>query len=256
MPAAILGPIAGAAVGGLMGGDSSTSQTASKEPWKAAQPWLQSNLDSGQALQGYYQQNPFNQLQQTGYQNQLSNLDNFQQNTAPGLMAFANKLMGSNYQRSPQSNQGAAWMNQGGQQGQGQPMQSQQGMAQGMQQMQGAQGSQGGGLLQAMNSIQKNAPAGLDGNMSLAGLLGPGGSMSSNGGMGGGGMGGQQAGPFSVAPSQQYGTIDWAAMNPYNGVLKPASQPAANQQAIDAAVAAEIERQRKAQENASGSQYA
>lgn len=99
MPAAILGPIAGSVVGGLMSGDSQQSQTASKEPWKDAAPWLRENLRTGQGLQNYYQQNPFNPQQQTAYQNIFGDLDAFRNQMAPGLMGFANRLMGSSYQR-------------------------------------------------------------------------------------------------------------------------------------------------------------
>ena len=99
MPAAILGPIAGSVVGGLMSDDSQQSQTASKEPWKDAAPWLRENLRTGQGLQNYYQQNPFNPQQQTAYQNIFGDLDAFRNQMAPGLMGFANRLMGSSYQR-------------------------------------------------------------------------------------------------------------------------------------------------------------
>lgn len=99
MPAAILGPIAGSVVGGLMSGDSQQSQTASKEPWADAAPWLRENLRTGQGLQNYYQQNPFNPQQQTAYQNTFGDLDAFRNQMAPGLMGFANKLMGGSYQR-------------------------------------------------------------------------------------------------------------------------------------------------------------
>lgn len=100
MPAAILGPVAGAVVGGLMsdsgGGE---QQTATKEPWSAAAPWLRQQLEQGQNLQAYYQQNPWNNLQQTAYQNTFSDIDNFRSSMAPGLMDFANRLMGTNYSR-------------------------------------------------------------------------------------------------------------------------------------------------------------
>lgn len=99
MPEAIVGPIVGSVVGGLMGGDSQQSQTASKEPWADAAPWLRENLRTGQGLQNYYQQNPFNPQQQTAYQNIFGDLDAFRNQMAPGLMGFANRLMGSSYQR-------------------------------------------------------------------------------------------------------------------------------------------------------------
>lgn len=89
----------GGGLGLLAGGDSQQSQTASKEPWKDAAPWLRENLRTGQGLQSYYQQNPFNPQQQTAYQNTFGDLDAFRSQMAPGLMGFANKLMGGSYQR-------------------------------------------------------------------------------------------------------------------------------------------------------------
>ena len=132
MPEAILGPIAGSVVGGLMSGDSEQSQTASKEPWKDAAPWLRENLRTGQGLQSYYQQNPFNPQQQTAYQNTFGDLDAFRNQMAPGLMGFANKLMGGSYQRggSTAGANGGASMGGllgGGQQGGQQAPQSMQG---------------------------------------------------------------------------------------------------------------------------------
>ena len=53
----IFGPVAGAVVGGLMS-DGGEQQTATKEPWSAAAPWLRQQLEQGQNLQAYYQQNP------------------------------------------------------------------------------------------------------------------------------------------------------------------------------------------------------
>ena len=97
MPEAILGPIAGSVVGGLM--SDGEQQTATKEPWSAAAPWLRQQLEQGQKLQAYYQQNPWNNLQQTAYQNTFSDIDNFRNSMAPGLMDFANRLMGTNYSR-------------------------------------------------------------------------------------------------------------------------------------------------------------
>lgn len=96
--AAIAGPIAGAVVGGLM--SDGGSQTASKEPWSEAAPWLRENIAQGRNLQAYYQQNPWNPMQQTAYQNTFSDIDNFRNSIAPGMMDFANRLMGTNYSRS------------------------------------------------------------------------------------------------------------------------------------------------------------
>ena len=91
MPAAILGPIAGAAVGGLM--SKGSSQQSTNEPWAPAQPMLQDLLKQGQALGGYYQQNPFNNLQRTAYQNTFSDIDNARNNVMPGLLSITNKYL-------------------------------------------------------------------------------------------------------------------------------------------------------------------
>lgn len=167
MPEAILGPIAGSVVGGLM--SDGEQQTATKEPWSAAAPWLRQQLEQGQNLQAYYQQNPWNNLQQTAYQNTFSDIDQFRNSIAPGLMGFANKLMGQNYSRG------------------GTP-----------------QRAQGVGL-----------------------------------------MSGGQSGPFSVAPSRSYGLLDFKALNPYNGALKPAEIKQPTQQTIEEAIQAELERRQR-----------
>lgn len=95
------GAVAGAAIGviGNSMNDSGGSQKTSNEPWEPTQEWLKDNIKTGRKLQGYYEQNPFNPLQQRGYENLYSDMDNFRANIAPGLMGFANNLMGSNYQR-------------------------------------------------------------------------------------------------------------------------------------------------------------
>ena len=65
-----------------------------------------------------------------------------------------------------------------------------------------------------------------------------------------GAQSGQQSrgssGPFSVSPGQSYGLLDFQALNPYNGALKPAEIKQPDQQTIEQAVKAEIERQRAA----------
>jgi hypothetical protein len=91
---AILGSVAGSVVGGLFGGDSGGgSQTVSKEPWAAAAPWLKQQIQTGQDLQGYYQNNPFNALQQQAY-GQLFGQNNYLQNAIPGLLAQFSQSQG------------------------------------------------------------------------------------------------------------------------------------------------------------------
>lgn len=196
MPAAILGPIAGSVVGGLMS-DGGEQQSTSKEPWSAAAPWLRENIAQGQNLQAYYQQNPWNSLQQTGYQNTFSDIDNFRNSIAPGMMDFANRLMGTNYSR-------------GGTTMQNKP----QAMPRS-----GAQSGNGGMLSSLLSAAQ------------------PG--QQSRG----------SSGPFSVSPGQSYGLLDFQALNPYNGALKPDQIKQPDQQTIEQAIQAELDRrqQREAQ---------
>lgn len=101
MPEKIFAPVAGAVLGGLMS-DGGGSQTASKEPWPEAAPMLKYNLKRGQELQKAYEQNPFNSIQQTAFQNQFSNLDRFNNDLTPALMRQISGLLGSNFQL-PQS---------------------------------------------------------------------------------------------------------------------------------------------------------
>ncbi|MDE2415253.1 MAG: hypothetical protein KGM60_10890 [Comamonadaceae bacterium] len=102
MPSSIIGPIAGALVGGLMSDSGGgQQQTQNREPWKPTQQPLQDLVGQGQALGNYYQQNPFNAPQQQSYQNLFGDIDAFRSQMAPGLMGFANQLMGTNYRRAP-----------------------------------------------------------------------------------------------------------------------------------------------------------
>jgi hypothetical protein len=88
------GQIIGAVAGGLMSGDGGGgTQTASKEPWAEAIPWLKQNIQTGQDLQGYYQNNPFNALQQQAY-GQLFGQNNYLQNAIPGLLAQFSQSQG------------------------------------------------------------------------------------------------------------------------------------------------------------------
>ena len=81
-----IGPAIGAAAGLLGGGSSQGGTTTQKnEPWSAAQPWLQNNLQTGQNLQSYYQRNPFNSQQQAAYGNLASSTD-FMNRLTPGLL--------------------------------------------------------------------------------------------------------------------------------------------------------------------------
>jgi len=85
------GAVAGAAVG-LVGSSLSSdknggagTQTATKEPWAAAQPWLLNNLSSGQALQDQYTAQPFSAQQTAAYNNQYG-LSDYARTLFPNLL--------------------------------------------------------------------------------------------------------------------------------------------------------------------------
>lgn len=103
-------PGSGAVIGGLLGGaldgDQSTnggagasSQSASRDPWGPAQPYLLAGLKRTQALQNQYDQTPFNPQQIQAYSNLFNDTNNFRQNVMPGLLGFANQGMSGGYQR-------------------------------------------------------------------------------------------------------------------------------------------------------------
>lgn len=82
-----LGSLAGALIGAAAGGASQGGTTTNnKAPWAPAIPWLTANLQSGQALQNYYAQNPFNPIQRAAYGNLLGQGDYVNQ-MVPGLLS-------------------------------------------------------------------------------------------------------------------------------------------------------------------------
>jgi len=95
------GGAAGGALGGMLEGDQSTNggagtQSASKDPWGPAQPYIKDNLSINQGLQDYYAQNPFTALQQQSYQKLFDTLGN---NQAGGnaMLANSNAFMNSQH---------------------------------------------------------------------------------------------------------------------------------------------------------------
>jgi hypothetical protein len=88
--------------------------TASKDPWGPAAPWLEKNLQTGQDLQNYYQQNPFNDMQKTAYQNQFSQNDRFNNELFPALMQQMGGLLGPNFQMPASYKPGGAQAQQAG----------------------------------------------------------------------------------------------------------------------------------------------
>ena len=209
MPAAILGPIAGAAVGGLMGGDKGggSSQTTN-EPWAPLQKPLINSANTGQDLERYYQKNPFNRLQQQGYQNLFTDLDSFRNQIAPGMMQFANQMMQSDYQRGPRNSQREA-MGGGMQTNMKQPMMMNQG-SDGVYDTKPMQ--MGGGLMGAMGQAGQMQRGDMSGQSFGAGM--PGGSASYGGQQGLlAAMG--QGGPFPMPSGGSYGLLDFTELNPF-----------------------------------------
>lgn len=284
MPAAILGPVAGAVVGGVMSDGGGGQQTATKDPWGPAQKPLQNSLNTGQGLEAYYQQNPFNPLQQAGYQNLYADLDNFRNVMAPQAMAFNNRMMNTNYQRKPAGTElGGAFtpinasqflppeqrQPQGGMGGGMGPGIS---MGGGMPGMPGAM-SQGGGLAGVMNGL---------GGMQGLGSMGSAASMLA--GQGGGEMGynkpmllsdsgrtkdgtpeagqnkpmqvtnagllsgGEPFGMSVVAPnSQSYGLLNWQELNPFTATNGIPKTPPVDPKTVQQLIQEEMDRRAAAQ---------
>lgn len=70
--------IGGALLGGLLGNQSSTQSTSNtQQPYAPAQPWIQSNINSGQNLQNQYQANPLSTGQIAAYGNSLGLTEGF-----------------------------------------------------------------------------------------------------------------------------------------------------------------------------------
>ena len=61
------------------------TQTDTKAPWAAAQPWIQQNMQQGQALQQQYQNQPFSPQQQQAYANSYGQSDYMRQ-LVPSLL--------------------------------------------------------------------------------------------------------------------------------------------------------------------------
>ena len=84
--------IGGALLGGLLGGQSSTqSTTQSRDPYAPAQPWINSNINSGQSLQKQYQAQPLSLGQIGAYANSQGLTDGFRAQAA-GLTSQMNNM--------------------------------------------------------------------------------------------------------------------------------------------------------------------
>jgi hypothetical protein len=94
----------GMALGALGGAaaskDSTTSKSSTNEPWAEAKPYLLDNLKTNAAMQDYYRQNPFSDLQKQQYQGLFDSLANSKANV-PGLLANANSFSQSRRGQMP-----------------------------------------------------------------------------------------------------------------------------------------------------------
>lgn len=216
---AVAASVAGAVVSSSMGGGGGgESQTASKEPWEPTRKPLINSINTGQDLERYYQQQPFNRLQQQGYQNLYSDLDQYRNQMQPGLMNFANNMMTSNYQRGPRNSQMEAMQGQM----QGMPMQGstrpqmmQQG-GDGVYQTKPMQMPGGGGLLGAMGQGMGGT---MDRGQGWGGAM-QGGNMEFQGGLPQGLLAAAPQGVFQAPSQGSYGLLDWHGLNAMNSIPK------------------------------------
>lgn len=258
---AIAGPITGALLGSMMGGDGEQTQSQSREPWAPIQPWLQELATEGQSLNRYYQQNPFNSVQRTSMQNMLGDIDNYRSNINPGMMAFANRLMNTNYSRNGgNSGRGGGY---GSGYGGGGLMGAQPRPPQGGGDMWGtggfagpAGGSSGGmrrgGDMWGTGGVAGPAPSGdmggllggmFDAQMAARGapretmgdidqfIASATGALPSGATLAAGmqNQSGRSGGPFNAPAGGMYGLLDWPELNPHtaaNGIRPPAPPPA------------------------------
>lgn len=96
--------ILGAAAG--LAGSRDSEQTASRDPWSAAQPLIRGLLDQGAELSKRYTENPFSDQQKTAYNNLGGLLNVIAQNTGGLLGGFGAAASGANnFDRSNQRRQ-------------------------------------------------------------------------------------------------------------------------------------------------------
>lgn len=239
-PFSLIGAGAGL-LGSLFGGDDGPQQTATKEPWEPARKPLINSLNTGQDLERYYQLNPFNPMQQTGYQNLYADLDQFRNQTAPGLMQFANRLMNSNYQRGPRNSQMEAMQSQMPMQAKQRPQMMQQGQD-------GSYAPQGSGeLLGAMGQAQ--GMGAIDRSQGIGGAM-QGGQMSFQGAAPQGLLAPQ--GVFQAPTHGNYGLLDWVQRNPFTATNGIPTTPVADKPAEKTPEQLAEEERRRRQQSGEG----
>ena len=266
---AVAASVAGAAVGGIMsggGGGGGGGGEVNKAPWDPAIKPLQNSIATGQALESYYQQNPFNPLQQAGYQNLFADLDNFRNVMAPQAMAFNNRMMNTNYQRKPAGTELGGAFN---------PINAAQFLPPEQRRPQGGLGMPGrGGLTDVLNGlggmpglggmgaasaqlgggeIVNTKPMQIDPSQYYSGLPQTDGggevvntkplAVASPGLLSGGGYG-----MSVVAPnSQSYGLLNWQELNPFTATNGIPKTPPVDPKTVEQLIQEEMDRRAAAQ---------
>ena len=245
---AVAASVAGAAVGGMMSDGGGGQQTATKDPWGPAQKPLQNSLNTGQGLEAYYQQNPFNPMQRVAYQNLFGDLDNFRNVMAPQAMAFNNRMMNTNYQRKPAGAELGGAFN---------PINASQFLPPEQRRPQGGLGMPGrGGLTDVLNGL--GGMPGLGGMGAASAQLGGGEivntkplAVASPGLLSGGGYG-----MSVVAPnSQSYGLLNWQELNPFTATNGIPKTPPEDPKTVEQLIQEEMERQRAAERDSRRDSY-
>lgn len=263
---AVAASVAGAAVGGMMSGGGGGGGEVNKAPWGPAQKPLQNSLNTGQGLEAYYQQNPFNPMQRVAYQNLFGDLDNFRNVMAPEAMAFNNRMMNTNYQRKPAGTELGGAFN---------PINAAQFLPPEQRRPQGGLGMPGrGGLTDVLNGlggmpglggmgaasaqlgggeIVNTKPMQIDPSQYYSGLPQTDGggevvntkplAVASPGLLSGGGYG-----MSVVAPnSQSYGLLNWQELNPFTATNGIPKTPPVDPKTVEQLIQEELDRRAAAQ---------
>lgn len=83
--AAAAGALVGSVANKALSNGGAGTNTASKDPWSEAVPWLKANIAQGQSLQNQYQATPFNQQQLNAYAN-MGNQAQYANSVVPDLL--------------------------------------------------------------------------------------------------------------------------------------------------------------------------
>jgi hypothetical protein len=107
MASSILGGVASSVVGGLLGGSKDgggSSQTASREPWAEAKPYLVGLLNDAQKMRNNGMQQPFNPVEQGAMSAAWDNAKGGLFQLAPSMFEAGNKLASGQSNYNPMNN--------------------------------------------------------------------------------------------------------------------------------------------------------